>query len=108
MLADGGSEFPRRWSGLGPQETTVKYSRNYVFIKLLRIAGWCLLVLLLAFLASGYAMTGRLRMSRLMTAQEAKDFHLFLHTPLIVVAVAHIVPAAYFAWLRWFKKRHRR
>jgi len=86
----------------------MKHSRNYILIKVLRVGGWCLLALLVGFLASGYAMTGRFHLGRLISAQEAKNFHLFLHVPLIVVAVAHIVPAAYFAWLRWFKKRHRR
>jgi hypothetical protein len=85
----------------------MKRSRNYIFIKVLRVGGWCLLALLIGFLTSGYAMTGHLRLSRLMSAQEAKDLHVFFHIPLLVVAVAHIVPAAYFAWLRWFKKRHR-
>ena len=86
----------------------MKHSRLYIAMKTLRVAGWCLLVLLLGFLASGYAMTGRLHVGRLLTAQEGKNWHLLLHVPLIVVAVAHIVPAAYFAWLRWFKKRKRR
>jgi hypothetical protein len=86
----------------------MKRSRHHLFIKVLRAGGWCLLALLVGFLASGYAMTGHLRMSRLMSAQEAKDLHILFHVPLLVVAVAHIVPAAYFAWLRWFKKRHRR
>lgn len=86
----------------------MRRSRNYIFIKALRVAGWCLLGLLLGFLASGYVMTGRFHLGRLMTAQQGKDVHLLLHAPLIAVAVAHVVPAVYFAWLRWFKKRKRR
>lgn len=86
----------------------MKRSRNYILIKTLRVAGWCLLALLLGFLASGYAITGRFRLGRWLTAQEGKDWHLLLHGPLILVALAHVVPAAYFAWRRWFKKRHRR
>jgi len=86
----------------------MKRSRNYLLIKTLRVAGWCLLGLLLCFLASGYAMTGRLRVGRWLTAQQGKDWHLWLHGPLLIVAVAHIVPAVYFAWLRWFKRRQRR
>ncbi|MCX7885819.1 MAG: hypothetical protein N3B01_00990 [Verrucomicrobiae bacterium] len=82
-------------------------SRNYILIKTLRVAGWCLLVLLFGFLLSGYAMTGRFRLGRVFSAQEGKDLHLLLHVPLLVAAVAHVVPAVYFAWLRWFKKRRR-
>ncbi len=86
----------------------MKRTRNYIFIKTLRVAGWCLLVTLIGFIVSGYVMTGRFHFGRLMSAQEGKAWHLLLHGPLIVLAVAHVVPAAYFAWLRWFKKRHRR
>ncbi len=86
----------------------MKHSRNYIFIKVLRVAGWCLLAMLIGFLLSGYVIMGRFHLGRFIKAEQGKNLHLFLHIPLIVLAVAHIVTAAYFAWLRWFKKRHRR
>ena len=86
----------------------MKRSRNYIFIKTLRVSGWCLLALLIGFLLSGYAIMGRFHLGRFIKAEEGKNLHLLLHVPLIVAAVAHVVPAAYFASFRWFKKRHRR
>jgi hypothetical protein len=83
-------------------------TRNYIFIKTLRVAGWCLLALVTAYIATGYAMSGEYGFHRLMDAQTAKWWHRLLHLPLLVLAVAHAATASYFAWLRWFKKRHRR
>jgi cytochrome b561 len=85
----------------------MRRSRLYWFIKALRLAGWCLLAVMIGFLFSGYAMTGRWHLGRFVSAQEGKDWHLLLHIPLVVLLVAHAAPAAFFAWLRWFKKRYR-
>lgn len=81
---------------------------NYRFIKTLRVASWCLLALMLAFLLSGYTMTGRFHFGRWMRAETALKIHRALHYPLAVVLVAHAVPGMYFAWRRWHKRRKTR
>lgn len=86
----------------------MRRTRNYILIKLLRTGGWCLLVVVTAFLVSGWMMTGRFHFGRLLSAQEAKDLHRLLHWPLVVLVVAHAGPATYFALIRWRKRRQRR
>ena len=80
-------------------------TRNYIFIKTLRMAGWCLLALVTAYIVTGYAMSGEYGFQRLMDAQTAKWWHRLLHLPLLVLAAAHAATASFFAWLRWFKRR---
>jgi lipid-binding SYLF domain-containing protein len=86
----------------------MRRTRNYIFIKVLRVAGWLLVVLVIAYLVTGFAMSGEYGFGRLMHADTAKWWHRILHTPLLVVVVAHAATASYFAWLRWFKKHKRR
>ena len=102
MLVDGRVE---RGGGNGG---AMRRTRNYILIKTLRLAGWGLLVLALAYLATGFAMSGEYGFGRLMDAQTAKYWHRLLHPPLLVLLAAHAAAAIYFAWLRWFKKRRRR
>jgi hypothetical protein len=86
----------------------MRRTRNYIFMKALRVAGWCLLGLVTAYVVTGYAMSGEYGFGRLVHADTAKFWHKLLHLPLLVLAVAHAATASYFAWLRWFKKRKRR
>lgn len=86
----------------------MRRTRNYILIKTLRVAGWGLLALLAAYLATGFAMSGEYGFGRLLEAQTAKFWHRLLHPPLVVLVVAHAAAASYFAWLRWFKKHKRR
>jgi|YelNatPaOPRAMG01_1025707.scaffolds.fasta_scaffold07849_2 hypothetical protein len=86
----------------------MRRTRNYIFIKTLRVAGWCLLALLAAYLVTGFAMSGEYGCDRWMHANTAKFWHRLLHGPLLVLAVAHAATASYFAWLRWFKKHKHR
>jgi hypothetical protein len=86
----------------------MKRTRNYIFIKTLRVAGWGLLALVTAYVVTGFAMSGEYGFRRLMHADTAKFWHRLLHLPLLVLAVAHAATASYFAWLRWFKNHKRR
>ena len=86
----------------------MRQTRNYIFIKTLRVAGWCLLALVAAYIVTGYAMSGEYGFGRWMHADTAKWWHRLLHLPLLVLAVAHAATASYFAWLRWFKRRRTR
>ena len=74
---------------------------NFVSLKLVRWSGWLILPVVLAFLLSGYAMTGRYGLGALMDEQSALAFHRRLHLPLVILTLAHSVPAMYLALQRW-------
>ncbi len=74
---------------------------NFVSLKLVRWSGWLILPVVLAFLLSGYAMTGRGGLGALLDEQSALAFHRWLHLPLVILTLAHSVPAMYLALQRW-------
>jgi lipid-binding SYLF domain-containing protein len=74
---------------------------NLISLKVVRWTGWLLLPLVLAFLFSGYAISGRYGLGVLLDEQAALTLHRMLHVPLIVLTVAHSVPAMYLALQRW-------
>jgi len=73
----------------------------YVCLKLVRWSGWLLLPLVLAFLATGYAMSGRYGLGVLATEQHALALHKLLHLPLGVLVLVHVLPSCYLALVRW-------
>ena len=74
---------------------------NMISLKLIRWSGWLLLPLLAGFLVTGYAMTGQHGFNRLLDEKTALTIHRMLHLPLIVLVVAHVMPAVYLAFQRW-------
>ncbi len=60
-----------------------------------------MLPLVLAFLLTGYIMDGRYGFGKLLDEKSALTFHRLLHLPLIILVVAHVVPAVYLAFQRW-------
>jgi len=74
---------------------------NIISLKIVRWSGWLLLPLVLLFLLTGYIMDGRYGFGRLLDEKSALTFHRMLHLPLIVLVVAHVVPAVYLALQRW-------
>jgi Ni,Fe-hydrogenase I cytochrome b subunit len=70
-------------------------------LKLVRWTGWLLLPLVLAFLVTGYAMSGRYGFSALTDENTALTIHKLMHLPLGVLLVVHVVPSVYLALLRW-------
>ena len=74
---------------------------NFILLKTLRWSGWLLLPLVLLFLFTGYIMDGRYGLGRLLDEKSALTFHRLLHLPLIVLVLAHSVPAVYLALQRW-------
>lgn len=73
----------------------------FICLKLVRWTGWLLLPLVLAFLATGYAMSGRYGLSALADERSALTLHKVLHLPLVVLVLAHVLPSCYLAMLRW-------
>ena len=70
-------------------------------IKTLRFTGWPLLLLLLLYLVTGFAMSGQFGFGMLMDAKQALTLHKAMHIPLLVVLSAHAVCAVYLAMRRW-------
>ena len=74
---------------------------NHICLKLVRWTGWILLPLILAFFATGYAISGRYGFGALTDERTALTLHKLMHLPLGVLVVAHVVPSLYLAMLRW-------
>lgn len=81
----------------------MKVMKNFdlICLKVVRWTSWPLLVLLLAFFVTGYGISGRFGMGAWFNEQTALTLHRLFHLPLIVLAVAHSLPAIYLAMQRW-------
>ena len=80
---------------------------NSLSLKLVRWSGWLLLPVVFLFLLTGYIMDGRYGFSRLLDEKAALTFHRMLHVPLMILVLAHSVPALYLALQRWGWIKHR-
>ncbi len=76
---------------------------NLVLLKIVRWSGWLLLPLVLGLLLTGYVMDGRFGFDRLLDETTALTFHRLFHLPLILLALAHVLPAICLAVQRWRK-----
>ena len=76
-------------------------SPSHLAVKVVRWTGWLLLPFLLAFFATGYAISGRYGFGALADERTALALHRLLHLPLGALLVAHVVPSLYLALLRW-------
>jgi Ni,Fe-hydrogenase I cytochrome b subunit len=74
---------------------------SWISLKLVRWTGWLLLPVVLAFLVTGYAMSGRYGMGALTDEKTALTLHKLMHLPLTALVVAHVLPSIYLALLRW-------
>lgn len=74
---------------------------NNLCLKLVRWTGWLLLPVVLAFFATGYAMSGRYGLGALADERTALTLHKLMHAPLAILVVAHVLPSLYLAMLRW-------
>jgi hypothetical protein len=74
---------------------------NVVCLKLVRWTAWPLFFVVLGLIFTGYSTSGRYGLGKLMDGQTALTLHKLLHAPLIVLLVAHSLPAMYLAFQRW-------
>ena len=74
---------------------------NYYFIKITRISGWALLVVMLLCIGSGLSMCSRLGFDRLFDPHAAEQVHKDFSWPLIVLTGVHSAAAVYVAFRRW-------
>ena len=80
---------------------------NIVCLKTVRWSGWPLLPVVFLFLLTGYIMSNRYGLSRLLDQNTALAYHRMLHLPLMILVLAHSAPAAYLAFQRWGWIKHR-
>jgi hypothetical protein len=74
---------------------------NVLLLKIVRWTGWPLFPVVVAFLVTGYMMSGRFGMHRWLDEKSALTLHRLLHLPLIILLLAHTLPAVYLALQRW-------
>ena len=74
---------------------------NLILLKTVRWSGWLLLPLVLGFLLTGYIMDGRYGFSHWLDEKNALTLHRMFHLPLVVLVLAHVLPAIYLALQRW-------
>ncbi len=65
---------------------------NKNLLKIANISGWILLIILLLYFISGYAMVRQYGMDALMTRPHAWFWHKYLTVPFLIFLVLHIVP----------------
>lgn len=74
---------------------------NRVCLKAVRWTGWLLLPVVVLFLFSGYAMSGRYGLGQWLDEATALALHKLLHLPLMILVLVHVGPATYLAMQRW-------
>lgn len=83
-----------------------KLKLQRVLIRINRISCWFLLVVVIIFLITGWAMTNRYGLNKLMNPRLALSYHNTMHYPLAIFFIIHVGISIYFASKRWkiFKK----
>ena len=71
------------------------------FLKAVRWTGWPLFPVVIGFLVTGYMMSGQFGFGRWLDAKRALTLHRLLHWPLLILLLAHTLPAVYLALQRW-------
>ena len=77
---------------------------HYVLNKIVQVSSWPLLLIVIIFLVTGYAMSGQYGLGLVLDAKRALAIHNMLHGPLLVLLLVHSLPAAYLAFKRWGRK----
>jgi hypothetical protein len=80
---------------------------TYYLVKIVRVSGWLLFLLVLLYLVTGFSLCGEYGVQSLISSQSALKIHKVFEWPLIVVFVVHSSITIYFAMRRWgwIKKR---
>lgn len=68
---------------------------NKNLFKIAKISGWMLIIVLVLYFISGYAMIHKYGMDVLMTRSQAHSWHNYLAIPLLTLLLLHIAPYYY-------------
>ena len=74
---------------------------HYYLVKIARVSGWLLFVLVLVYILTGFALCGKLGFGQLIDLQTALGIHQILDWPLVAIFVVHSAVTIYFALRRW-------
>jgi cytochrome b subunit of formate dehydrogenase len=74
---------------------------HYYLLKTARLTGWLLLPLMILYILTGFALCGKLGMSRWMDLQTALYIHQLFDWPLVTVFLVHVSITVYFSFRRW-------
>jgi len=85
--------------------TSTRKKRHFGWyaVKAVRITGWCLLVFMILYICSGYALSGDFGLDRIMSERTATALHVNwkLDRPFLVVLIVHVAGVTYLAMRRW-------
>ncbi len=76
-------------------------STTYYLVKVARISGWLLFLLVLLYIVTGFSLCNEPGYPKLMDSQTALRVHKLFDWPLIAVFLVHSVVTIYFALRRW-------
>lgn len=76
-------------------------STGYYLMKTGRLTGWLLLILIAAYLITGFAMCGKYEVGRLLDKDSAALIHREFDLPLLYLFLVHTGVNLYFAFRRW-------
>jgi succinate dehydrogenase/fumarate reductase cytochrome b subunit len=79
----------------------MKRTIHYYLIKMVRLSGWTLLVLMAIYIVTGFALCDKLGMRQLLDTQSALVIHQIFDWPLLVAFAVHASLTVYFALRRW-------
>jgi len=74
-----------------------KFNLDKTLYKSVKISGWLLLLMLIVYFVSGYALVKEYGFDRLMSHKNAWKWHSMLALPFLTVLLLHIFPSFYFA-----------
>ena len=72
-----------------------------VLNQIVRVSSWPLVLVVIVFLITGYAMSGNYGLGAMIDAKRALAIHKLLHGPLLALLLLHSLPAMYLAIRRW-------
>jgi hypothetical protein len=76
-------------------------SIHYYLVKLNRFLAWLLLPVVLIFLTTGFSMSGRLGVNRLVPRERAQALHQNMIWPLVTLFTLHAGLSVYYSFRRW-------
>jgi len=76
-------------------------SNSYYLMKTGRFTGWVLLVLILTYLSTGYAMCDKYELKRVISVENAQIIHRAFDLALLYAFLLHAGVSVYFAFRRW-------